>query len=193
MRSRVAKTLGLVVALAACIGMTAFAAPSPSASTQVTSASAKDKNGNAVQVTMTEVSSDLVADVTSEATLKSVLGSDFNESMAVADVMEVSVPEGTEFPLDITFAIKGVTASTKAVVLHYVDGAWQKEATTVEVGAVTGKFNSLSPVAIVVDKTTLASGAGTTSPKTGATAVSAVAVLGLAAAVGAFGMKKRSF
>ena len=35
MRSRVAKTLGLVVAMVACVGMTVFAAPSPSATTVV--------------------------------------------------------------------------------------------------------------------------------------------------------------
>ena len=60
-------------------------------------------------------------------------------------------------------------------------------------GTVTGTFSSLSPVAFVVDKTTLTSATGTaTSPATSATAVSAVAVLGLAAIAVAFGLKKKA-
>ena len=56
-----------------------------------------------------------------------------------------------------------------------------------------GTFSSLSPVAFVVDKTTLTSATGTaTSPATSATTVSAVAVLGLAAVAAAFGLKKKA-
>lgn len=190
MKSRVAKTLGLVAALAACVGMTVFAAPSPSASTPVTGASAVDASGNTVEVSMTEVPADVAASIQSEETLRVVLGDDFNENIVVADVMEVSVPEGTAFPIDITFEVPGVTSSTTAYVLHYVDGAWQTEPTTVGEGTVTGTFESLSPVAIALDKTTLSSGAGVTSPKTSASTVSVVAVIGLAAAAAAFGMKK---
>ena len=190
MKSRVAKTLGLVAALAACVGMTVFAAPSPSASTPVTGASAVDASGNTVEVSMTEVPADVAASIQSEETLRVVLGDDFNENIVVADVMEVSVPEGTAFPIDITFEVPGVTSSTTAYVLHYVDGAWQTEPTTVGEGTVTGTFESLSPVAIALDKTTLSSGAGATSPKTSASTVSVVAVIGLAAAAAAFGMKK---
>ena len=90
--------------------------------------------------------------------MKEVLGSDFNANMTVADIKEVTAPEGAKFPLKITFAMKGVTA-------------WEKIDTTVADGTVTGTFSSLSPV-------------------TSATAVSAVAVLGLAA-VAAFGLKKK--
>ncbi|MFQ9345521.1 MAG: hypothetical protein ACLR2O_08200 [Coprococcus sp.] len=70
--------------------------------------------------------------------------------------------------------------------------AWEKIDTTVADGTVTGTFSSLSPVAFVVDKTTLTSATGTaTSPATSATAVSAVAVLGLAAVAAAFGLKRK--
>ena len=45
--------------------------------------------------------------------MKEVLGSDFNANMIVADVKKVTAPEGAKFPLKITFAMKGVTASSK--------------------------------------------------------------------------------
>ena len=112
-------------------------------------------------------------DIKTEAKLKEVLGSDFNANMTVADIKEVTAPEGAKFPLKITFAMKGVTASSKVQILHYdaEKAAWEKIDTTVADGTVTGTFSSLSPV-------------------TSATAVSAVAVLGLAA-VAAFGLKKK--
>ena len=198
MKSRILKTVGLIAAMVSCIGMTAFAAPSPAASTVVTAVnSATDASGNAVNVSISsEIPTEYtqaVADIKTEAELKEVLGSDFNANMTVADVKEVTAPEGATFPLTITFAMKGVTASAKVQILHYTGSEWEKISTTVGEGTVTGTFNSLSPVAFVVDKTTLSSTTGTTaSPATSATTVSAVAVLGLAAAVTAFGLKKKA-
>ena len=195
MKSRILKTVGLIAAMVSCIGMTAFAAPSPAASTVVTAvSSATDTDGNAVNVSITsEIPieyTQAVADIKTEAKLKEVIGSDFNANMTVADVKEVTAPEGAKFPLKITFVMKGVTASSKVQILHYnrSASAWEKIDTTVADGTVTGTFSSLSPVAFVVDKTT-----GTaTSPATSATAVSAVAVLGLAAVAAVFGLKKKA-
>ena len=138
---------------------------------------------------------EIQTDIKTEAKLKEVLGSDFNANMTVADVKKVTAPEGAKFPLKITFAMKGVTASSKVQILHYdaEKAAWEKIDTTVADGTVTGTFSSLSPVAFVVDKTTLTSATGTaTSPATSATTVSAVAVLGLAAVAAAFGLKKKA-
>ena len=201
MKSRILKTVGLIAAMVSCIGMTVFAAPSPAASTVVTGiSSAKDSTGKAVEV---EISSTIpaeyaesVAEIKTEAKLKEVLGSDFNENMTVADIKEVTVKGDAgliSWPLEITFTMKGVTSSTKVQILHYTGSEWEKIPTTVGEGTVTGTFNSLSPVAFVVDKTTLSSATGTTtSPATSATTVSAVAVLGLAAVVTAFGLKKKA-
>lgn len=193
MKTRILKTIGLVMATVACIGMTAFAAPSPSANTVVGSATAKDAEGNAVDVTISsEIPAqyaDAVAAIKTEAALKEAMGADFNANMTVADVKEVTAPEGAKFPLTITFGMKGVTKSTKVQILHYNGSAWEKVATTVSEGTVTGTFDSLSPVAFVVDKTTVAAGA--TSPATSASAVSTVAVIGLAALAAAFGLKKK--
>lgn len=198
MKSRVAKTLGLVVAMVACVGMTVFAAPSPSASTPVTGVAAKDKNGNTVKVEMTSTIpaqfANAVATLKTEAGLKDALGSDYNENMVIADIVEVTAPDhdfANDGPLTLTFAAN-VSASSKAQILHGSESGWKKEATTVSAGAVSCTVDSLSPFAVVVDKTTLPSGV-TTSPKTSASAVSVIAVLGLAATAGAFGLKKKSY
>ena len=46
MKSKILKTVGLIAAMVACIGMTVFAEPSPAASTVVTGVnSATDKDG----------------------------------------------------------------------------------------------------------------------------------------------------
>lgn len=196
MKSRVAKTAGLVLALAACVGMTVFAEPSPLASTAITGASAVDANGNTAEVIVSELPeeyADAAAAIQTEETLREVMGDDFNENMVVVDVVDVTTEGDVAFPLDITFEVAGVTSSTNAQVLHYVDEQWQKEPTTVGEGTVTATFESLSPVAIVIDRTTLASGAGVTSPQTSAVSVSAVALVGIAAAAAAVILKKKAF
>ena len=192
MKSRIMKTIGLVAAMVACVGMTVFAAPSPSASTVVTGATAKD-----AKVVIKEVpakNANAVTEVKSEAGLKKALGNDFSANMTVADVVDVSVETKNggqvSFPMDITFNVKGVTASTKGQILHWNGQEWEKIPTKMGEGTMTGTFTSLSPVAFVVDKTTLASGTAS-SPKTSAAAVSGVAVLGLAAVAGAYGLKKK--
>lgn len=198
MKSRILKTIGLVTAVVSCIGMTVFAAPSPVAGTVVTGVeSAVDNKGTSVNVvtttTIPETSKNVAAEIKTETKLKEVLGSDFNENLTVVDVQEAYVVGDASlvtFPIDITFTMKGVTKSTKVQILHYKDGAWEKIQTTVGEGTVTGRFYSLSPVAFVVDKTTMAT--GTPSPETSASAVSAVALVGLAAVVVAFGLKKKS-
>lgn len=197
MKSKVMKTIGVVAAFVSCVGMTALAAPSPEASTVVTKVqSATDKNGNTVEVSIAseipEEYTAAVAEVKTEAVLKEILGEAFNENMTVADVKEVTVPEGTVFPVTITFGMKGVTKDTKVQILHYNGTEWEKIDTGVAEGSVTGIFGSLSPVAFVVDKTTLASGTASTSPATSASTASVIAGIGIAAAVAAFGLKKKA-
>lgn len=198
MKSRVFKTIGLVAVMVACVGITAFSAPSPSASTVVTGATTTAKDAKVVIEEVPAEYKEQVDTIKSEAGLKEVLGSDFSANMTVSDVVEVRVEflndGNVTFPIDITFEVKGVTASTKGQILHWnkETNAWEKIPTTMGNGTMTGTFSSLSPVAFVVDKTTLASGTAT-SPKTSATAAAGVAVLGLAAAAGAFGLKKKEY
>lgn len=164
----------LTLALSLSIG--AFAAGSPSVSGVVTGGAGTDADGNAVAITITEaVDSEAKAELDD---LKTVLGSDYTENMVVADVKEVTVPEGTVFPVQITFDVTGVTSGSKVVVLHHNGTEWEKiPVDAVGDGTVTATFESLSPVAIVVEKTA-ASAAGTTSPKTGTSPVVMMAIFG---------------
>ena len=66
MKSKILKTVGLIAAMVACIGMTVFAEPSPAASTVVTGVnSATDKDGKPVEgITIT---SDIPAEYSQRA------------------------------------------------------------------------------------------------------------------------------
>lgn len=165
--------------LALSMSIAAFAAPSPSVSGTVSSGSGKDANGNEVTATIAEVTNtEAKAQLENKETLKEILGSDFTENMVVADVKEVSVPEGTTFPVELTFNISGITSSSKVVILHYNGSAWEKIAVdSVGNGTVTATFTSLSPIAFVVEGADNAS-VGTTSPKTGSSPVAMMAAFG---------------
>lgn len=97
------------------------------------------------------------------------------DEISILDSMEINLADGVEVseanPLYLTFSFPGVTANTKAFVLHFVNGAWKVEETTVADGTITGKFTSFSPVAIVVETSTLNSSVlgsdRATSPRTG--------------------------
>lgn len=164
----------LTLALSLSIG--AFAAESPSVSGVIYDGEGKDADGNAVVITITEaVDSEAKAQLDD---LKTVLGSDYTENMVVADVKEVTAPEGTVFPVQITFDVHGVTSGSKVTVLHYNGTEWEKiPVDAVGEETVTATFESLSPVAIVVEKAA-ASAAGTTSPKTGTSPVVMMAIFG---------------
>lgn len=79
--------------------------------------------------------------------------------VSVVDAMELKVDAGVEVsaenPLYVSFSVPGVTENTRAWVLHFGKNGWEVVPTTVVDGKVIGMFTSLSPVAIVVDKSTL--------------------------------------
>lgn len=182
--------LACAAVLTVASAVTAFAQPSVSVSGVVTAiTTATDKDGNAVNATISEVPAEYanaVAEVKTEAKLKELLGSEYTSTMQVVDVKDVTVPAGTVFPVTITFKVTGVTASTKVAVLHYntTTKAWEKVESKAGEGTITATFTSLSPVAFVVDKATAASttvnkgttttttNKGTTSSTTGSTTAS---------------------
>ena len=88
---------------------------------------ATDKDGNAVEATLQEVEDkDLIEDI--RLTFRDVLkkaGIEVTKGMEVVDVKDVSVPEGTQFPVTITFKAAGVTPETKVQVLHYTGTEWK--------------------------------------------------------------------
>ncbi|MFR3530290.1 MAG: hypothetical protein ACLTTZ_07235 [Lachnospiraceae bacterium] len=200
MKTRFLKTAAAVMAVVMCLGMTVFAAPSPSGSDFVVGgiSNAVDADGNDISgfLEVTELPdeyADAAAQIRTAEGLQAAMGADYNENMIVLDIVEARVvgdASQVKFPVTITFQVNGVTASTRGTILHYTGSEWEKIPTTMGEGTMTGTFASLSPVAFVVDKTTLTG--GTVSPKTSAQSAAAVALLGLLAATAACGMKKRS-
>ena len=179
MRNGMKKWCGFVMAavMVCTMGMTAFAANSPTASGVVNKvSSAVDKNGNAVKVeiqAIPEEYKEVAQEIKSIDKVKEVLGNQFVEGMEVVDVRDVVVVgDKAEFPLTITFEVPGVLSTTKVAVLHYSDEkkAWEVVPSKAGKGTIEATFDSLSPVAFVADKNTSASAAGSdsvTSPKTG--------------------------
>lgn len=179
MRNGMKKWCGFVMAavMVCTMGMTAFAANSPTASGVVNKvSSAVDKNGNAVKVeiqAIPEEYKEVAQEIKSIDKVKEVLGNQFVDGMEVVDVRDVVVVgDKAEFPLTITFEVPGVLSTTKVAVLHYSDEkkAWEVVPSKAGKGTIEATFDSLSPVAFVVDKNTSASAAGSdsvTSPKTG--------------------------
>ena len=218
MKSKFFKSIGLALAAAACIGMTAFAAPSPTASTPVsdTAVSGTDADGQAIDISDIIITSeipseyaDVVDEIQTEAgfakvvndlDLVKVIGVSSADNLTLLDVKDVSVIGNVKFPVTLTFSVKGVVSTTKGTILHYNGTAWEVIDTTMGNGTMTGTFDSLSPVAFVVDKTTLqgAEGSGsdgssdTKSPQTAAAYPAAAALMGLSGIAVIAALKKRA-
>ena len=209
------KLTAVLCAAVLCLStaVSVFAQPSPEVSGVVTGISAGiNADGDAVEVTLSEVPSEYqaaVEQVTDSAFVQNLLGDAFVEGMQVVDVKDVTVPEGTVFPVTVTFNVTGVTADSRVAVLHYdtAAGAWEVVESKAGNGTITAIFDSLSPVAFVVDGNaaagSTAAGASSqtsgsaTSPKTGETsALSMAAVIAAAALAGmavvSFYSKKRA-
>lgn len=188
---RLKKILGVVTAavLALSMTLTAFAAPSVSVSGIVTYGNGTDANGAAVAAALSDVGpaySGAVDEIRQEGRLRSILGDDYVDTMAIVDIKEVTVPEGTPLPVTLTFNVPGVTPDTAVALLCYNPDTqqWERIECKAGQGTITAVFNSYSAiVAFVVDKGT----AGTvTSPNTGEN--SYVVLFGAAAVAAACGV-----
>ena len=99
--------MAAVLALSMSVG--AFAAESPSAEGIVISGKTADADGNEVQVTLEEVTdTNAKAKLDDANYLKEIIGDDYIDGMKVADMKDVSVPEGTPMPVTIEFEVNGV-------------------------------------------------------------------------------------
>ena len=153
------KLTAVLCAAVLCLStaVSVFAQPSPEVSGVVTGISAGiNADGDAVEVTLSEVPAEYqaaVEQVKDSAFVQNLLGDAFVEGMQVVDVKDVTVPEGTVFPVTITFNVTGVTADSTVAVLHYdtAAGAWEVVESKAGNGTITAIFDSLSPVAFVVD------------------------------------------
>ncbi len=187
------KFLTIVAAAAMLISSLAFSTPvsatSPTTTTEVLGAGRTAEEAEVLgasrasventSVTVGTISNKAALDALKNTTaIANLIANSVTTSVNTADItivdsMEVTPKPGVEVseanPLFITFSFPGVTASTKAYVLHYGKSGWEVVPTTVSDGKVIGKFTSLSPVAIAVEKNTLnASVLGATrSPRTG--------------------------
>lgn len=201
------KLVAVLCAAVMTVGMAVnvFAAPSPSVSGVVTAVeSAKDADGNAVDIKMetvseaeaeqhfTEEEKAAVAEIKEskekfEAIAKEALGDKFKEGMELVDIRNLYVPEGANvtFPLTITVKVTGVTEASKVAVLHYTNGKWEDVNAVAGNGTITFTVNSLSPFAFIVDANTAKNAGSTTSPATGeANTMVWVAIVAVAAAAG---------
>ena len=184
--------------LACAMSFNVMAADSPSTSGVVKEVTnATDKAGASVSIKITalpETSQSAAEEVKKPEKVKEVLADKYVEGMYVMDVQEVVV-EGTipadQWPVTITFSVPGVVSTTKVAVLHYTGSAWEVVPSQAGEGTITATFNSLSPVAFVVDRNTLGS-TTSTSPKTGESfAVIGLGVIALMAAGGAYGLSRK--
>lgn len=94
------------------------------------------------------------------------------DDIEVLAAFDVVIADGTvideENPVYVTFTIPGITDDTKIHVMHYAaGGVWEEVASETGSGYVVGEFTSLSPVAIVAEKTSLSAAANTSNKGTG--------------------------
>lgn len=194
MKNCVKKWVGLIFAtvMTLSMGMTALANSPTSSGVVNTITSAVDKNGNSIKVEFTEMPEqykEVVDEIRNIDNVKALLGDKFVAGMEVVDVRNVEVvgdPSLIDWPITITFKVPGVLSTTKVAVLHYSDEkkAWEIVPSKAGKGTIEATFDSLSPVAFIVDKNTSASAVGngsSTSPKTGEGMMASV--LGISAIV----------
>ena len=176
----------MATVLTVAMGVTAFAANSPTASGVVTANTGKDANGKEIYYTVEPVKAEYasaVAEIKTVDGLKAALGSAYVDGMEVVDVRSIVLHEkeiatyamdgGVAFPLTLTFSVPGVVTGTKVAILSYVNGIWQMLQCVAGDGTISAVFDSeaqFEAVAFVVDKNTTAGG-GQTSGKNNQTAL----------------------
>ena len=110
-----------------------------------------------------------------------------NKTLVMIDERDVVIEGDTQsivWPLTITFKIPGVTSNSVGYFLHYSDNQGSVEVIDAVMGngTMTGVFNSLSPVAFVVDNNTAEAVVSVTnnsdikSPKTSTDVVTPIAL-----------------
>lgn len=210
MKKIVAILLAGVLTVGAAV--TAFAAPSPDGSSAtartesvIASVSASDITADDPVVvidTFTEAGAVGVAEIkadTKAAAVEAGISADVAAKLTLKDVFELTLKSGADYngTATITFNVPGVTKNSVAYVLHYNEttGAWENVTTGLGTNTITGTFKTgFSPVAILVDESTLDKSAVTSngaSPKTGEAPVMAVLFVVAAMAVAGMAVSSR--
>jgi len=166
----------VVCLLAVSVLGTAFAAPSTSATAEVTSA--VDSEGQEVNLTYSDVPTTVLL-------TEQIAAREVEESASELTVVWQRDITSDVLPVTITFAVDGVEADQPIYVYHYNGTSWDLVGEG-QGSSITVTFTDLSPVGLVVAGT-VAAGDGGTSPKTGDTdwmlyaAFAAIAIGGIAA------------
>ena len=191
------KAGALILSLLICLtlGMSALAAPSPSASTVRVSRLVVD--GQEVDVDQLIVTlvhetaqnsevREWLERLSAEDALAQLVDSRL-AGMRLAILFDAYYTGGKIHNVTITFELPGIRAGETVYCIHYHDNEWETIVPdSVEDNQVTVTFDSLSPVGFVVEQDSAAASASGTSPKTGAAnTMTYVICLGLAAAAGA--------
>lgn len=179
MKKTLAILLTVVMAFTCLSTFASAATDSPEAKGVIASATAKDKDNKEVKITISPAKS--TVDFSSSL---AILKTDANKNdLKVVDQREVTAPAGTVFPITITFNVIGVTSNSVAYFLHKkADGTVEQIKAITGKDTMTGTFNSLSPVALVVDNSTAAAvevaatTSDATSPKTASDVATPIAM-----------------
>ncbi len=199
------------------IAISSVAAPSPNNTGIISGAEPVNENGEKLNnpKLVVEVSTvpakyaEAVAMLTDGHTVNDLVAGIIDpENIAILDVRDIEawMTDGSDvpFPLTVKVSISQIKKSTVCVILHYNDGkgAWERIPTTVYNGYVIATFSSLSPIAVIVDKTTLDGKNNGTTPVTDPTSktgdetplalIIAVAALSLGAVICLIVAKKKS-
>lgn len=178
MRKNVKKIVCVMMAavMILAMGVTAFAANSPTVNGVVKAQSGKDANGRAITFSLRRPDASYnsaIASLQSVEGLKAVLGANYYAGMEVVDVRSITLDQSdVTYPITLTFSVPGVVAGTHVAVLAYVNGEWVVLDCVVGNGTITVTFanaDQLKCVAFVVDKSTATGSTGKVSPKTGET------------------------
>ncbi len=116
---------------------------------------AADGSGSPVEIVMEEPageSAEAAEALQSEGVLAKVLGEDYTGDLKLAGVKVIRAQGDVTYPLTVKFRVVGVTAGSKAYVLQYINGAWEKTEAVAGNGTVAATVTSLSPAAIVIER-----------------------------------------
>lgn len=178
MRKNVKKIVCVMMAavMILAMGVTAFAANSPTANGVVKAQSGKDANGRAITFSLRRPDASYnsaIASIQSVEGLKDVLDANYYAGMEVVDVRSITLDQSdVKYPITLTFSVPGVVAGAHVAVLAYVNGEWVALDCVAGNGTITVTFanaDQLKCVAFVVDKSAATGSTGKVSPKTGET------------------------
>ena len=189
------KILISITTLIMLLMMTTAVYAAPSVQLQTPTVKAVDADGKYVEIVVehiTDAAAAGAAFVTIEQTdlaynlVKETYSDIAPENIRMISLMDVYIKGDAslvKFPVTLTFEVNSVESTTRAYVIHFQDNNWVIMDSEVGDGTITTTFNSLSPVSIFVDVTTLGDATDENSPNTGDNMLSYIMILGTMAAM----------